>query len=127
MGHTFDKSQRLLRREGFLAVQREGRKLHAAHLFASVRARGDEGPARLGLVTSRKAGNAVHRNRFRRVMREYFRLHPEMFPVGCDVVIVAREGIPALASATLRDEIAAALSRRRPKGPRGPDEAPAPR
>jgi len=117
MGNTFDKSQRLLRREEFLAVQRDGRKCHAAHLFASIRPRGDEDPARLGLVTSRKAGNAVHRNRFRRVMREYFRLHREMFPVGCDVVIVAREGIAALASGVLRDEIAAALSRRRPGGP----------
>ncbi len=126
MGHTFDKSQRLLRREEFLAVQREGRKLHAGHLFASVRPRGDEAPARLGLVTSRKAGNAVHRNRFRRVMREYFRLHRELFPVGCDVVIVAREGIAALTSEALRDEIAAALSRRRPKAARGPHETPPP-
>lgn len=48
---------------------------------------------RLGLVVSRKVGNAVTRNRIKRILREGFRLHPEAFPAGRDYVFTARPGI----------------------------------
>ncbi len=121
MSAGFDKSQRILRRGDFVSAQKAGRRLHAPHLVVIVHERGDDAPPRLGLVTSRKAGNAVRRNRIRRVVREVFRLHPEMFPVGCEVVIIARESCPALAFAEARAEIRAAFARRR-----GGDRAPRP-
>ena len=116
MSAGFDKSQRVLRREDFLATQKSGRRLHAAHLVLVQRARGDDGPARLGLVTSRKAGTAVRRNGIRRVLREVFRLHPELFARGTDHVVIARDGCPALAFVDAHAEIRAALARRRVGG-----------
>ena len=67
--------------------------------------------ARLGLVTSRKAANAVGRNRVRRHVREAFRLHRERFPARHDVVVIAKEGAAALDSAAVRGEILGALER----------------
>jgi len=113
MSAGFDKSRRILRRDEFLATQKSGRRLHAPHLVVIVRERGDGEPPRLGLVTSKKTGNAVRRNRIRRVLREVFRLHPELFPLGCEVVIIARESCPALAFAEACAEIRAAFARRR--------------
>lgn len=113
MSAGFDKSRRILRRDEFLSTQKSGRRLHAPHLVVIVRERGDDLPPRLGLVTSKKTGNAVRRNRLRRVLREVFRLHPELFPDGCEVVIIARESCPPLAFAEARGEIRAAFARRR--------------
>jgi len=45
--------------------------------------------ARFGLVISKKVGNAVVRNRIRRRIREYFRLHAEAMPP-YNIVIIAR-------------------------------------
>jgi len=56
------------------------------------------GHARLGLSVSRKVGNAVVRNRWKRLLREAFRLSRESMPSGIDLVIVPRAGaVPTLA------------------------------
>ena len=46
--------------------------------------------SRLGLSVSRKVGNAVHRNRLRRLYREAFRLTRQEFPTGLDLVLIPR-------------------------------------
>lgn len=47
--------------------------------------------SRLGLSVSKRLGNAVARNRWKRILREAFRLHREQLPAGLDLVIVPRE------------------------------------
>ena len=46
---------------------------------------------RLGLSVSRKNGDAVHRNRMRRLYREAFRLSRQEMPSGLDLVLVPRK------------------------------------
>jgi len=45
---------------------------------------------RLGLTVSVKLGNAVQRNRIKRLLREAYRLHETAFPTSMDIVLVAR-------------------------------------
>ncbi|MFH1923302.1 MAG: ribonuclease P protein component, partial [Planctomycetota bacterium] len=53
---------------------------------------------RLGLSVSRKLGGAVVRNRWKRLIREAFRLSRERLPQGVDLVVIPRQGVkPELA------------------------------
>ena len=47
---------------------------------------------RLGLSVSRKLGGAVVRNRWKRLLREAFRLSREHLPAGVDLVVIPRPG-----------------------------------
>ena len=49
--------------------------------------------ARVGYTASRKVGNAVVRNRARRLLRECFRLHQFEFAQPVELVLVARASI----------------------------------
>jgi ribonuclease P protein component len=54
---------------------------------------------RLGISASRRLGGAVVRNRWKRLLREAFRLTRPQLPDGMDLIIIPRPNVePALAS-----------------------------
>jgi ribonuclease P protein component len=82
---------RLRQRAEFLSVQAGGRKLHGRHVLAIAQQRAESGPrGRLGLTVTKKVGNAVVRNRIKRLVREWMRLHGWV-PGGWDMVLVAKD------------------------------------
>ena len=56
---------------------------------------------RLGLSVSRKVGNAVVRNRWKRLIREAFRLSRQSLPDAIDLVVIPRAGAEPELSALL--------------------------
>ena len=95
-------AQRLRHASDFDEVRRLGRRAEAGPFTLRVRLR-SEGPRRLGIIASRKAGPAVQRNRAKRVLRELFRRNPEALPSSCDVVIVVRANFPDFSFAEIRE------------------------
>jgi ribonuclease P protein component len=93
---TLRPTDRLKRREDFRRVQDTGKKHHTRHFLVVVLARADEGPPRIGITVTKKVGNAVARNRVKRLVREVFRRERARFPMGCDVVFIAKDGAPDL-------------------------------
>ncbi len=78
--------------------------------------------ARLGLSVSRRVGKAVARNRWKRLLREAFRLEQQQLPPGVDLVAIPRAAEPpplAELRAALVDvagEVARRLRRYPPRG-----------
>ncbi len=65
-------------------------------LYSFPRKEEDTADVRLGVSASRKLGNAVERNRAKRVLREAFWELAERLPAGYDFVIVARPELAEL-------------------------------
>jgi len=104
----YPKSARLRKRREYLSAQEEGRRRHVDG-FVVIVARRPGGPCRLGVTVSRRVGNAVVRNRLKRLVREAFRecrwtLGPER-----DVVVIAKPAAAGVPPARLGAEIRRAL------------------
>lgn len=56
---------------------------------------------RLGITAGKKIGNAVTRNRAKRVIRAAYTNAETDLPIGLDIVIVARKGLAEQSSAVL--------------------------
>ena len=92
----FPKSSRIVRRNEYRAVQRSSLRVVTDHFIIYARKRRTRSN-RLGITVSKKVGNAVIRNRVKRLVRESFRLNKTTLPQQLDLVLVARKarGIPS--------------------------------
>jgi len=86
----FTKKQRLLSREDFARVYQQDH--FAADNVLVIRGRRGAGRSRLGLAVSKKVGNAVVRNRWKRRIREAFRQQQHQTPEGLEIVVRPRKG-----------------------------------
>lgn len=98
-----------LRRADFLRATRQGRRFSTDYFLLYVFDRRDSGPSRLGITVTRKVGNAVRRNRIKRLVREWYRhrlarpdlssarsdeARPEGGLEACDLVVIAKRDLP---------------------------------
>ncbi len=84
---TLPKKRRLTRNRQFKAVLDRRRRVGDALLTLWV-AENRCGQARLGISVGKSCGNAVVRNRLKRLMREAFRLSQDQIPDGFDYVLM---------------------------------------
>jgi len=82
----FPRQARLTRQADFERVYRLGRRFKAPPLRLTA-LRLPEGTSRLGLAVSRKVGGAVVRNRWKRAIREAFRLHRHLLRQPYDLAV----------------------------------------
>lgn len=81
----------------FLTLYKKGR--YAASKYSVIYVRPNGRPFnRLGITAGKKAGNAVCRNRAKRLIRLAYRQSEVDMPVGMDIVIVARTAITTIKS-----------------------------
>lgn len=111
---SFPKSVRLLERREFLFLQQKGRKRHSQYFLVAT-APAQSGHSRFGITTSRRFGNAVVRNRMKRLLREFFRTHQSLIAPACDIVVIPRAGAEQLTLAQVTEELGKALSIAQPK------------
>lgn len=87
------KEERLRKKRDFERVFEEGAAFHGKNLTAYALPN-SLGFSRIGIVTGKKVGRAVERNRIRRLLRECFRLNKALLGPGLDVVLITKKGFP---------------------------------
>ena len=107
----FSRAQRLRQGRDFARVRGEGERAVLGCLIANWRRRPAGATTRLGVVTSRKVGSAVVRNRARRLMREVFRRHQRALAEPVDLVLVARPSIVGRGLAEVESDFIAVMRR----------------
>ncbi len=113
---SYPKSRRLRKRAEYLAVQRGGKTQHSRYFVVVSEPGAEEQRAgRLGITVSKKVGNAVIRNRVKRVVREFARgaaacatsevgsrdKATPWIPANLDVVVIAKKHAASASTASL--------------------------
>src|SRR3989440_6215887 len=109
---TFRPAERIRRRAEFQEVYSRGIKAHSR--YATVFLLPNElGVGRLGIAATRKLGDAVRRNRAKRLIREVFRRNK--IARGFDIVIVPKRDLLNASLDALEADYRHLLARRLPR------------
>ncbi len=127
-----DPAEKLRNPIEFLAVRKEGRFAEAGPFRVNCRAFSarveGRAPRRFGIISSKHlVGDAVRRNRAKRVFRELLRTHVDLLPRMCDTSVVIRRSYAKFSHAELSARFAEAcgqLARYFEKHPPPPEPAP---
>jgi len=118
----FPRDVRLLRPAEFARVYALKRSAAAGPIVVYTASNDhSDGRTRVGLSVSRRIGNAVVRNRWKRVLREAFRAVRGDLPAATDLVVVVRSGLApagAEAAAALRAALVALARKSTGRPPR---------
>lgn len=88
--YEFDKSYRLLNKKDFKYVFENGNRLQSKSFIVVYTKKNDLKP-RIGIVASKKMGNAPQRNKGKRLLREVFRKN-KIQAVNMDLVVILKKG-----------------------------------
>jgi ribonuclease P protein component len=86
----FSRASRLIRASEFRSVKASGKSWTGKHLVLAILTQGSEAAPRIGIITTKRIGNAVCRNQVRRRIREIFRLNQHRIQKGLWLVTIAR-------------------------------------
>jgi ribonuclease P protein component len=93
---SFGKERKLKHARVFSFVRDQGVRVPMPHFLWLVCRRSDaQLPSRMGLIVSKRIGNAIVRNRVKRLCRETFR-NWSAIRHGIDLVVIARSGSESL-------------------------------
>jgi ribonuclease P protein component len=107
------RASRLAHNRDFTRVRQVGERLVQGCLIANWHRLPAESRPKVGVVTSKKIGGAVVRNRARRLLRESFRLHQHDLAQPVELVLVARNSIAGKKFADVEKDFLSALRRAR--------------
>jgi ribonuclease P protein component len=86
---SLTKADRILKRREFIALSKSGRRIQTEY-FIAIFSPARFNRSRLGVTVTKKVGNAVERNRIKRLVREFFRLNRHSLSGNWDVNIIAK-------------------------------------
>lgn len=107
----YRKNQHLRTAADFSRIRASGSRRECGFFYMYLLLRPEQTPPlrRLGVVASRRVGNAVARNRAKRRLRELFRLEQDNLPASCDLLLIARKRIALAGCGDLRRRFHGAL------------------
>lgn len=109
MSASFTRCERIRRKSDFERVYDQGKKAVSSSFILYHYIDSTRQYRRLGITVSKKVGNAVTRNRCKRIIREIFRKNKEKFPQGADVVVIVRREMASKRYSDVREELCSIL------------------
>lgn len=93
------KDFRLTNKKDFALVKNEGKRKVFSNFIFQIRLNipkseffsNELDSKRIGIIAGKRFGNAVERNKGKRIVRQLFLKHKEMLPISCKVVIVLKK------------------------------------
>lgn len=105
-GFSFCYLERLHTSADFNRVFKSGKKLKTVFVNIYVLNRNDNDEIRrLGLITSKKVGNAVCRNTAKRRLREIFRTNKHRLTPGLDIIFILKPQINSIGYSELKTTV----------------------
>ena len=105
------RADRLRSSRDYRRVNRTGTRTAGPHFVVQTAPGFDPSRPGLGLVVSRRVGNAVARNRLKRHVREWFRRNRALCSDSEDLVVIARAGAAELDGASVARELSGLVMR----------------
>ena len=111
VGQRLRRADRLRSSKDYHRLKQFGTRETGPNFVVQTTAGFDPSRSSLGLVVSRRVGNAVRRNRVKRRVREWFRRNRALFSGSEDVVVIARTGAAELDAASVARELTRLVTR----------------
>lgn len=108
MRYPFPRARRIRTRQEFQRLYEQSRLYRDEYFRIFYLKKDFSETGRLGLSVSKKLGKAHDRNRIRRLLREAFRLHPEL-SAGLDLIVQPKTEAAHLKNEQLREKFLQAL------------------
>ncbi len=105
------RSRRIKLGRDFLRAREHGKRVSVGCLVANWVPLREGVVSRVGVITGKKIGDAVIRNRARRLLRESFRQHQYEFSQKVDLILVARASIVGKSFSEVEKDFLEALRR----------------
>lgn len=102
--NTFTRADRIRKSEEYRILSKSGKR-HYSDIFIFVSRKNQFLRSRLGVTVSKKVGNAVTRNRIKRIIRDYFRLNRRLLPDRLDIAIIAKKAAGKVGAETIRENL----------------------
>lgn len=106
----YTKADRLRKRHEFLALLHRGKSVSDRYFILSWMPNGLD-RCRLGITITRKVGNAVTRNRLKRMVREFFRCNRSRIKTNLDINVIAKKPAAAITSVKAQASLHALVDR----------------
>ena len=104
MSFIFDKSLRLLKSYEFNNLRANSVKVENKEFYLIFR-KNVYDYSRIGLTVSKRIGNAVARNRIKRIIRDYFRRNRTLISNNIDIIVIAKKYVAGKTNKEIFDSL----------------------